>query len=122
MSDEQVRMYSVYSDLKIEDDEVKKVKEIQYERDKRLFVKMQTSNIPLFPMDKNEFVKHLKQLKYISKEDPSLCLIFVSPEKIRVLNQEQFHVFNTIDEAYRWCQNINKDVSVNVESLKYILG
>lgn len=123
VTEQTIRMFSVYSDLKLDNDEediIKKNKAIQYERDKVLFIKVKKYKIPSFPMEKIEFINHIENFKTISKEDPLLCLIFVSYDKTHVLKEGKFTLFSNMIEAFRWCQNIESDTKLDIHSLKYM--
>ena len=124
-TDHTIRMFSVYSDLKLdetESDDLKANKAIQYERDKSLFVKIKSYKIPSFPMDKFEFIHHIENFKKISMEDDLLCLIFVSNDKTHVLKEGKFMLFNTMIEAFKWCQNIGDNTKVEYHNMKYMVG
>lgn len=115
-------MYSIYSDLRMDEEDeniIKQNKDIQFERDKKLFIHIKRNKIPSFPMDDFEFINHIEKFKEITVEDKRLRLVFNSNDKTHVLKDGIFYVFNTIVEAFRWTQDIKDNIKLSIHAMKY---
>jgi hypothetical protein len=111
-------MFTLYKDLKGAAN-----REIQYTRDRELFQKMKRYQIPLFPMSVDTFKIFQDKFILLSSESPELCFLFIFPDdSVDVLNQTKITHTNNMDEAFRFCQDIDSNVQITVLYNKYNIG
>lgn len=100
-----VRMFTFYKDL-AQNLPVSQLKQIQHERDSKLFSFYRLHNIPLFPMPLQEFVRIIPLLEEVSKTDETLCMAFVI-ETCLILNNGNYTEFKSLEEAQRTLMGAN---------------
>jgi hypothetical protein len=110
-----VRMYTFYKDLPL-DESADKLKEIQFERDSKLFTLYKNQNIPLFPMSITEFRSVIPKLVTLSKMyRDDLCMAFViNPKTCHIINNGEFSSYETLKDAQIKIMNADEKKLINI--------
>ena len=111
----QVKMYTFYKDLP-QDESVDKLKEMQFERDSKLFTLYRNLNIPLFPMSLTQMRSIIPKLVALSKMCRNdLCMAFVlDPQTCHILNKGDFSSYETLQDAQVNIMNASGKKIINI--------
>lgn len=105
-----IRLYTFYTDLLAEVNNVGPAQSEQAKRDQDLFniVHIQ-HDIPFFPQEISTFNKFKHVYEQVSQSHPKLCFAFMTEKSCMVLNKGQYYKFNSLQHAQEEFYKIKAD-------------
>jgi len=109
-----VYMYTLYEDMV-------EICPVRKRRDQHLLAQLQQHNISEFPLPLPEFTQHRDVLQLISRDNPSLHMLFVcktvgtSHDSVLVCSKGIFAYFPSQEDAIRSLYNLPKNTIIHLE-------
>lgn len=105
-----IRLYTFYTDLLTDLDNVGRAQADQRKRDQDLFQIIHVQHdIPFFPHDIATFNKSKPILESVSQSTPNLCFALTTEKSCMVLNKGQYYKFNNLQHAQEEFYKISGD-------------